>query len=208
MGCIYFAPTKASLILLENMLKYVPRGKTFDDQIAINRALLEAANLKWNSSVPLSYSSTLSSMPMRNSQRARKLLRHRGRAYSRAHSARHAGFLHPTRGPKKLDIGYGYFPVKGYTNNTILIKVGLLPHAIVPRRCDELSVSELRSAAVLHCYCAKTGRAKREAGRRYKTWFLPESPQAHGPEEDAYAATAAFLFRKDAYGKAKLLDQA
>jgi hypothetical protein len=90
----------------------------------------------------------------------------------------------------------------------VSLTVGLLPHSVAPRRCDFLSPSELAAAAALHCYCAKSGKAKRAAGRRYKTWFLPEpttiaTTNGNAEDEDdddPYADTAAAIFRNNKRG--------
>lgn len=180
MGCIYFAPTEASRRLLETMQRYVSPGEVYDDQIAINRALRDVAKIRWSGTAPLAREGRETSRRRLSSRRNRRNQRGSGGGKP----------LHPTRGRLQLSVGEG--SLKDQMNQSASLRIGLLPHAIAPRRCDALTPSELRSAAVLHCFCAKSGRAKQAAGRRFGSWFLPEPVMG---EKTPHAAVAAAIFR-------------
>jgi len=68
-------------------------------------------------------------------------------------------------GSRQVDVGRGSL-------GDVEVAVALLPHSLVPRRCDKVDKVSLKHAAVLHCYSHKTARGKIEAGRRYGSWVL------------------------------------
>ena len=220
MGLIHFAPTKGSRCLLKYVQRRYMRVEShFDDQVAVNLALKDGANLTWSgTAVPLPAAAAAAASA---SGRKRKdldsdslLLPHHlspHRLLSQLKKEEEAAespskkilktrpLRYYTNAHSGIDVGRGAFRDRG-ASCTGPIRVGLLSHLTVARHCDQLSPMELAEAAALHCLTRKSGKAKFNTASRYKTWLLPEpAPGSRAAEgDDPYGAIAAAVFGGDA----------
>ena len=180
-------------------------NEPFDDQIAINRALLDEAHLRWggerghrstrgerggrggavSTKTPDSAVTRMEDKPDgrgSNERDANRPLSGEGRWGDRGMVK--AGLTAGAR----ADLG------RGFLNDDVPLTVALLQQASVPRRCERLSRAQLKGAAVLHCYSGKSGDAKDQAAKRFGTWHLPAEESSGVGSSPPLARTARWLF--------------
>ena len=175
MGLVFFAPTPGSLALVSRLASRILPGKTFDDQLALNRILLHDAMLTWSSRGVIQ---GRAQKPARTANMSTKVTTDKASVFAKEKqgSLSSRNELRPSdrlglkmfqnmkeapalpllyTSSNKTDIGVGKL-------NGTAVRVALLAHSIVPRRCEErygIGSKQVTKALALHCFARKVRAA-------------------------------------------------